>query len=933
MKKTLLTLAYITLYIISSNAQIIITELMYNSPDVDDLYEYIELYNSSESTIQLKGYKFIDGIDHTFQDLEIASKAYLVLVKDSTAIRDLNISAIVWDNGGLKNKGETIILADSNGITIDSVDYSDRGEWVSTPDGDGPSLELCDYTKDNSKAEFWKASILSTGLNIEDKDMFGTPGEANSVSCVDSNADYLITLNGTSFSPNDLTVYIGETVQWKNTGGTHNVNGSLTTFPNNPEGFYSGDASDENWTYEFTFNKTGEYNYQCDPHADLGMKGKITVIEKDKPELVITEILYNDNGIQDSLEFVEIFNAGEDTVFLNNFHLKSKSLDFIFPNYYLKSNHYLVVCKNPNKFKEYMGYEPFSWGLGGLNNKTDSIVLTDDNNAIIDIVQYSDSGDWDVKADGAGYSLALCDHNTDNNDGNNWQACPVPMGLNYEGVDIHATPGRTNYCDFDVSFLKEIDSIGILKKVDIKAYIEGTVYGTNYNPEGLQFVIKDYSGDGIWTYSGKKSFGYEFHEGDKVELWGKTSQYNGLAQIKLDSLILIEKDSILDAPSVVTDLNENTEGELVIIKNVKLLDYTKWGKHGSGFNVKVASETDTFDIRIDKDVDLFEMPHPVGVFDIIGLGGQYDKSKPYLSGYQLFPRSSEDISPYISEKYLYKRIKEVSQTNDEGTGQSVGEFCELRGLVYGTNLKPSGLQFTIIDEFKDGIGVYHKTGNLEYNVKEGDYISIKGQISQFNGLLQIVADSVILINQDNPLFIYDLVTELNEKTESQLVKIKNLTIKDLTEWKGNGSSFNVIVTNGTDDFTMRIDNDIDLSNMIAPNYKFNLIGIGGQYDNTAPYLEGYQILPRYSADIEKVTGTLEYENNYIALYPNPVSEILNIYLIDESIISISIYNNLGQKIINQNQKSSIDVSSLHSGYYKILIKTNKRSVVKSFVKR
>ena len=37
--------------------------------------------------------------------------------------------------------------------------------------------------------------------------------------------------------------------------------------------------------------------------------------------------------------------------------------------------------------------------------------------------------------------------------------------------------------------------------------------------------------------------------------------------------------------------------------------------------------------------------------------------------------------------------------------------------------------------------------------------------------------------------------------------------------------------------------------MAPPEGAFNVVGIGGQFDSEAPLLEGYQLLPRSSADI------------------------------------------------------------------------------------
>jgi plastocyanin len=88
-----------------------------------------------------------------------------------------------------------------------------------------------------------------------------------------------VSVSSNIFTPADLTIQVGDIVVWTNTGGGHNVNGTTTTFPSNPEGFGSGAASSTLWTYSFTFDTEGEYDYQCDPHATLGMVGSITVNE------------------------------------------------------------------------------------------------------------------------------------------------------------------------------------------------------------------------------------------------------------------------------------------------------------------------------------------------------------------------------------------------------------------------------------------------------------------------------------------------------------------------------------------------------------------------------------------------------------------------------------------------------------------------------
>jgi plastocyanin len=86
---------------------------------------------------------------------------------------------------------------------------------------------------------------------------------------------HTVNVSNFSFSPQELTVAVGDTVIWKNISGMHNVNGTMTTYPNNPESF--GNNVGSGWTYKYIFNITGNYDYRCDPHFALGMTGKIFV--------------------------------------------------------------------------------------------------------------------------------------------------------------------------------------------------------------------------------------------------------------------------------------------------------------------------------------------------------------------------------------------------------------------------------------------------------------------------------------------------------------------------------------------------------------------------------------------------------------------------------------------------------------------------------
>lgn len=82
------------------------------------------------------------------------------------------------------------------------------------------------------------------------------------------------------YSPNILTIEVGDIVTWSNAYGTHNVNGTTFFYPANPEGFTNGDPSNDDWEYSYTFTIPGIYNYMCTSEGHSATQtGRIFVLE------------------------------------------------------------------------------------------------------------------------------------------------------------------------------------------------------------------------------------------------------------------------------------------------------------------------------------------------------------------------------------------------------------------------------------------------------------------------------------------------------------------------------------------------------------------------------------------------------------------------------------------------------------------------------
>ncbi len=170
---------------------IVINEINYN-PAGDDTTEFIELYNNDNTTVDLSGYYFSDGISFTFPDgATLEPGAFAVVAIDTAAFHKYyGFDTPYQYTGGLSNKGETVVFNNSEGLVLDSVTYDDKDPWPTSPDGDGPSLSLKSPELDNTLAENWAPSLQ----------IGGTPGAVNFPPNNPPSAFHLV-------SPADSTVF------------------------------------------------------------------------------------------------------------------------------------------------------------------------------------------------------------------------------------------------------------------------------------------------------------------------------------------------------------------------------------------------------------------------------------------------------------------------------------------------------------------------------------------------------------------------------------------------------------------------------------------------------------------------------------------------------------------------------------------------------
>ncbi len=201
----------------------------------------------------------------------------------------------------------------------------------------------------------------------------------------------------------------------------------------------------------------------------------------------------------------------------------------------------------------------------------------------------------------------------------------------------------------NISELKVNDANGISILKDTAVYVRGVVYGVDMqgSANAIQYTVMDPTG-GVAIFRSNINtpplITFVPAQGDSVSVYGKVGEFNGVTQINIDSMNLISQGNSLIEPLVVTELTEQTESQLIRFNNAQILDTLQ--NTSSGMTLLISNGTDSIDLRIDIDVNLYNQPI-IGKFDVIGIGGQFDGSNPKNSGYQLLPRYIDDVLPIV----------------------------------------------------------------------------------------------------------------------------------------------------------------------------------------------------------------------------------------------------------------------------------------------
>jgi|GEM_PF-2478961 len=277
-------------------------------------------------------------------------------------------------------------------------------------------------------------------------------------------------------------------------------------------------------------------------------------------QVVISEIMYNppESGT-DSLEFVELYNAGSSSVNLKNYSLfwgGSKRYTFTVDSNLISGGLVIVAATNANAVRRQynLSYTPFvPTTLSGLSNSGTAVKLLGVGDITLDSVSYL--GSWYSATNALGSSLILCNPLADNTLSSNWAASAASVGNTINSYMLKASPGVLEVCsgNLPVTWLSFITANNQSNELvlnwqvaeyNVKNYVvEQSNNGINF----YQLAIISAKGNGENRYS--------FNSQKKL----KEATYYRLKQVDFDGKFSYSK---------ILHVLNNSKNEFTIISNV-----------------------------------------------------------------------------------------------------------------------------------------------------------------------------------------------------------------------------------------------------------------------------------------------------------------------------------------------------------------------------
>ncbi len=420
--------------------KIVINEMMYASPKGEP--EWIELYNRSAESVNLKKFSIADDADTgtiAKTDFILDAGGYCIVSRDSSILKKYpcNGKLLVSTFPTLNNDYDKVILLDSLYRVIDSLAYSPA--WSKTS---GASLERILVDSAATDSSNWSNAVTRYRA---------TPGYCNSVTPKASDISVLslsasphYPTKGDSVTPyahiynngTSTAVNIRVTFSFQNEYRIVKplMDTVISSLPVKDSIVLTSSQLTSAINDSLVIHVLASISADEDTSNDYA---DVTVKSGNKTgSIVINEIMFNPRA--GFSEWIELYNTTKDTISINGWRISdilSTPTDDTIKNSAARIPPfgYLTISRDTLPVQEAVNKNFLVCRFGMLNNSADGVVLRDSRGSVIDSVFYNSN--WDVRT---GKSLERLSASANSCDSLNWLFSFSSQGC---------TPGAKNSVD------------------------------------------------------------------------------------------------------------------------------------------------------------------------------------------------------------------------------------------------------------------------------------------------------------------------------------------------------------------------------------------------------------------------------------------------------------------------------------------------------
>lgn len=153
--------------------------------------------------------------------------------------------------------------------------------------------------------------------------------------------------------------------------------------------------------------------------------------------VVFNELMYNAQGSDAQSEWIELHNQLAVDIDISDWRLAG-GVDFTFPDETaVPGRGYIVIAAAPDALRETRGVPALGPWQGRLSNAGEELRLYNNDNRLMNVLEYEDGGDWPTSPDGSGLTLAKHAREGDSSEASNWTFSQQQGG----------TPGAINFAE------------------------------------------------------------------------------------------------------------------------------------------------------------------------------------------------------------------------------------------------------------------------------------------------------------------------------------------------------------------------------------------------------------------------------------------------------------------------------------------------------